>query len=241
MKVFSAFCLFLPFAYGVILEFTSAIQVNCCGDLLNGGEGFGRVELITLSARCNNKMEMRLGCNYTLPENGGYRTGYWLCVNGKECVTSSIKNPADAGCVKKKKPSGVKGAADTDNHACSSGIAVGDKPLWYLSSIAETSGQNTGAIKECTITKSGTHNNIYDKAPCPRESTIIKLDARTTYQACIFTTLAFAKRSVDFTWHLSSPGKIVRSLGPQQPVSEMFTILNNTANANDGFQIVVEN
>ncbi|KAE9990711.1 hypothetical protein EG327_001058 [Venturia inaequalis] len=187
---------------------------------------------------------MNLECNYTLPTNGGRRSGDWLCVGGAECTKASDKGPGrhDAGCIKVGKPSGVKGAADTDNHACSSGLAVGSEDLTLLSSISTDQPNLKGAITRCTITRSGTHINIYDKTPCPQQSTLIHLAAKTTYQACIFTALAVAKTSVGFSWHLHSPGKTKRTpLGPEKLLSEMFTIENGTANANDVFQIVVGN
>ncbi|KAE9992083.1 hypothetical protein EG327_010184 [Venturia inaequalis] len=257
MKVFSAFYLILPFAHlpfvhgqgRADLEFVSAKALNACGELFNGGEGFGRVEMRTVTAVCTSQTFMALECNYTLPVHGGHRPGVWLCLKGKECTPHddrplddrTSRRINDAGRLKIRSPSGVKGAADIDNHACSSGLSIGTSSLTLSSSISTDQPNLMGSLTRCTITKSGTSNYIYNKSPCPQQSTIITLAAKTTYQACIYTALAVARQSVGFTWHLHSPVKTKRTLGPEKPLSEMFTIENGTPNANDAFQIVVGN
>ncbi|KAE9982609.1 hypothetical protein EG328_010740 [Venturia inaequalis] len=144
----------------------------------------------------------------------------------------------DAGCIHPVSPSGVKGAADTDNYACSSGIRIGNDPLLIMSSISTDNPTYESSLTSCTIVKSGTQETIYKHSPCPKSSTFLKLAARTTYQACVHTAVAVAKISVGFTWHVNSPGKTRRSLDDGKPLSEMFTIVGNST-ADNAFRIVI--
>ncbi|KAE9976004.1 hypothetical protein EG327_008278 [Venturia inaequalis] len=156
--------------------------------------------------------------------------------NLKEGLTSALK-AQDA--LRTITGESVKGAADTDNYACSSGIKVGNDPLYLLSSISTDKPALENSLTSCSIVRSGTQDAIYRHMPCPRTSVIIKLAARTTYQACVHTAIAVAAMSVGFTWHLDSPGKTRRDLG-EKPLSELFTVVGNST-ASDGFRIVIGN
>ncbi|KAE9966595.1 hypothetical protein EG328_008814 [Venturia inaequalis] len=244
MKIYTAFYQLLPLvslSHGY--DFASAQDLNLCGHLYNGGSGFGTVRVITYNARCYNDGKfIKLRCLITRPVARGEIPGTWECLEHQTCIPHE-RGPEvhhqDAGCITLFSPMGEKGDADVDNHACSAGMTIGNDPIWILSSISADQPNNQPGIVGCTITQSGTHRNIYSKNPCPKQSSLIRLAAHTTYQACITTALAFAKKSVAFTWHVSGPGMTRRGLDDGKPFSEMFTIVNGTANAKDAVQIVI--
>ncbi|KAE9961634.1 hypothetical protein EG328_002178 [Venturia inaequalis] len=245
MKDYTAFFLLSPLvslsAHG--LEFASARNINLCGQLFDGGYGTGRVHMITYSAHCADDNHLTVTCHFVLPHPVGGRQGTWTCDKDTECTAHEVGagQQPDAGCIKLVSPSGVKGDADPDNHACTAGVAVGNDPLYILSTIATIDENYMNSVNLCTVTQSGTHKDLFSKSPCPRQSTLLRLAAKTTYQACIYTALAVAKRNVAFKWYIKSPGKTRRGLDNGKPFSEMFTIVNSTADANDAFEIVVGN
>ncbi|KAE9963350.1 hypothetical protein EG328_011493 [Venturia inaequalis] len=239
----AAFFLILPFAHG---EFWSARELNLCNQLYSVGFGWGRTQYKTQSAMCNNEKVMLINCRYTRPTND-FRTELHECPDEESCVPHHYLlhgASSDAGCLVLPKSSGVKGDGDLDNHACSSGIRLGDHDLYVLSSVTPDSMLYKDGIRTCIIGKSGSNSpadRIYQKSPCPQTSTILKLAAHTTYQACIYTAVGLAKKSVGFHWNIRSPGKMVLPRGLEQqgkPFSEMFTILNNNT-ANDAVRIVI--
>ncbi|KAE9993439.1 hypothetical protein EG327_004923 [Venturia inaequalis] len=187
---------------------------------------------------------MDLECEYLLPHDGGRRTGSWTCPGKEECFDydRTVLEWPDAGCMEVRSPQGVKGAAKTDGHACSAGIAVGSSSITLSSSISANDHNFDNGLKSCQIVKSGTTNSIYKSSPCSKTTTTIKLAPRTTYQACIDVTSALLTTSVGFTWHLHSHRLKGRGLGDGngKPLSEMLTVLGNST-ANDAFQIVIGN
>ncbi|KAE9961743.1 hypothetical protein EG328_001812 [Venturia inaequalis] len=251
VKVYiTTFLLILPFAYG--FEFASAKGINLCARKFDGGSGFGRVSFTTESAACRGEKKMHLWCQYTHPTNR-IRGEIYDCEGDESCVPHEYQpghlGDADAGCIVLRSPSGVKGSGDTDNHACSSGINIGNDDIYILSSISpDDSFRYLDGITTCIISKSGSNritDRIYSKSPCPKTSTLLKLAKKTTYQACVFTALSLAKKSVGFTWHISSPGKLNNRRGLEHQVehqgkslSEMFTIVSNNT-TNDAVQIVI--
>ncbi|KAE9975848.1 hypothetical protein EG328_002958 [Venturia inaequalis] len=251
--------LILPFAYGD--EFASAKDINLCGRELNGGSGWGRTEFSTRNAKCIGEATMNLVCLYTHPSwsVGDVRQHEYDCKGKESCVPHSQKlSPIpDAGCLVLHSPSGVKGSGDMDNHACSSGIKIGNDDIYVLSSISPDSLAWDNGIRACIVSKNGRDtpaDTIFKGSPCPKTSRILKLAAHTTYQACITTAVALAKTSVGFHWNIRSPGKTYippRRRGLQQqgkpplglqqqgkPLSEMFTIVGNNT-ANDALRIVI--
>ncbi|RDI84630.1 hypothetical protein Vi05172_g5361 [Venturia inaequalis] len=249
MKIsIATFFLILPFAYG--FEFASAKDINLCGRLFNIGSGFGRVEFSTHSASCIGEKRMWFACMYTRPHNTGEFIPHERdCEGDESCVPhdESIAPLADAGCIVLHSPSGVKGSGDTDNHACSSGIRIGNDDIFVLSSISPDSIEYGYGIKTCIISRSGSNaikDRVFSGSPCPKTSRILKLAKRTTYQACITTAVALAKTSVGFHWNIRGPGKAFHPnprRGLEQagkPLSEMFTIVGNNT-ANDALRIVI--
>lgn len=246
MKVYGAFCLILPFAHGV--EFASAKVYNPCALKLNGGYGYGRVEAITLSASCISRTSMDLWCNLTHPHNQRADDVIWNCEGSELCLRNGPKHirPPDAGCINMFSPAGIKGAADQDNHACTSGMRVGDRPLYLLSSITPDDPILVTSFARCSVVQSGTQNMIYNRHPCPKTSSVIKLAAKTTYQACIDTAVSLAKKSVGFHWRLDTPGSLGRHVlegdgledSNQKPLWEMVTLVGNST-ANDFFKIMI--
>lgn len=215
---------------------------------MNVGYGFGRVEVVTVSANCADRTKMWLNCRYVRPfdPTGNWVPRNWICLGGERCLPHERRGlyaKPDAGCIVLSSPSGTKGDGDLDNHACSSGIKINNDPIYVLSSISTDNSKFGSSIISCEIVKSGTKERIYQRKPCPQTSVLLKLAAKTTYQACVDTAVAFAKVSVGFTWHLDSPGMTRRGLHGGKPLSEMFTIVGNniTADADDGFRIVIGN
>ncbi|RDI87074.1 hypothetical protein Vi05172_g2905 [Venturia inaequalis] len=244
MKVFNAFSLILPLvslSTCKVYEFTSAKTFNICGKVYNGGWGWGRVEMGTISAQCLDQKQMSMRCWHHLPRSGGEAPGEYTCSGRKQSCLPAFpagKNFPDAACITLFDPMGTKGAGDLDNYACSSGVNVGNAPIWVLSSISTDKPIYVDSTTECSVVRSGTQNSIYKSSHCDKTSTVLKLAAKTTYQACIRTAAALAKTSVSFTWHLSGPGKLTRGLQQHgNPISEMFTIDNSTSNG--AIQIVI--
>ncbi|KAE9971794.1 hypothetical protein EG328_005372 [Venturia inaequalis] len=244
MKVYiAAFSLILPFAHGI--EFPSAIAYNVCKKY-DAGWGWGRVSYKTRSARCLSEKKMHLLCLETHPTQDD-RAGDHFCEGDTTCIPHNyvLGQSPDAGCIRLWSPSGVKGDGDLDNYSCSSGITIGNDDIWVLSSVTPDSILYKDGIRTCIVSKSGSSSpvdRVYSQSPCPQTSTVLKLSKHTTYQACIFTLLKLAKKSVGFTWHLRGPGKLPRNrrgLGLQgQPLSELFTIVSNNT-ANDAVKIVI--
>ncbi|KAE9970686.1 hypothetical protein EG328_006111 [Venturia inaequalis] len=243
MKIYiAAFFLNLPlFAHG--LEFASAKDINLCNRIHGGGSGFGRVELQTITASCLSEKKMNVLCRFISPTNY-FRVEEYTCEGEASCVPHKtvVDAARDAGCIVLHSPSGVKGSGDSDNHACSSGIKIGDNDIYILSSISADNPMYQLGLRTCLIAKSGTSratDQIYSRNPCPQASTLLKLAARTTYQACITTAVALAKTSVGFTWHIRAPGKTIRRGLEGKSLSEMVTIVGDTT-ANDALRIVIE-
>ncbi|KAE9967325.1 hypothetical protein BLS_006443 [Venturia inaequalis] len=231
MKVFGALSLLLPLVSASTPTphtFTSGRKSNICGHKYNGGYGYGRVEMSTMSAKCRGTKDMDLRCWFDLPVSGGEKPGDFTCEGNSYCIPLRVAPHAlpDAGCVILPQPGGVKGSADPDNHACSAGIKIGDDPLWVLSSITADQQLFYDSIRDCAIIQSGTMKTLVNEMPCERTSKILTLQARTTYQACIGTFNKFSNKSVGFTWHLSSPGKVVGRAAGGKKLSEMFEIVN---------------
>ncbi|KAE9963511.1 hypothetical protein EG328_011329 [Venturia inaequalis] len=238
--------LYLPFAYG--FEFASAIGINLCGRLFDGGYGWGRVMYNTRSAMCLDQKQMDLICVYRNRPRPNWRNEERNCEGDESCVPHEYpgRPVPDAGCVVLHSPSGVKGSGDMDNHACSSGLTIGNDDIYILSAVSSDKMIYDWGIRTCIIAKSGSSlpaDTIYSKSPCPHTSTILKLAKKTTYQACVTTAVALAKTSVGFTWHIRSPAKTTRRGVGQQgkpDLSEMFTIVSNSNNtANDAVRIVI--
>ncbi|KAE9978026.1 hypothetical protein BLS_008941 [Venturia inaequalis] len=248
MKIYiiAAFFLILPFAHG--FEFASAKTINLCRRIRNEGYGWGRLTIRTTSASCIDNKNLHVLCHFTHPASY-FSTEQYECEGDDEsCIPHSegTSPQPDAGCLVLHSPSGVKGSGDSDNHACSSGIKIGNDDIYILSTISADNPLYASGLRTCIIGKSGTSaptDRIYSSNPCSKTSTLLKLAARTTYQACVTTAVALAKTSVGFTWHIRAPGKTVRrglELGQQgKPLSEMFTIVGNNT-ANDGLRIVIE-
>lgn len=202
--------------------------------------------MITTAADCTGETEMRLDCHYLLPSNGGFRGSTYTCKHPETCVDDPnvpMSQP-DAGCLEIGSPSGVKGAGKVNGHACSSGLIVGGHAVFLMMSISADGHQFDNALKSCEVVRSGTSNSIYRSSPCSKTSTLIKLAAKTTYQACIDVTNSFLRTSVPFTWHLHGPGKIrgrgLDELGNERPLSEMLTVLEGgNSTANDAIRIVI--
>ncbi|KAE9994007.1 hypothetical protein EG327_001740 [Venturia inaequalis] len=238
----------LPFAHGY--EFASAVDVNVCGRELDGGYGWGRVEFITSSAACLSETKMHLLC-LDRWDHTRYREDLHDCKGKESCVPHAqfVSPTPDAGCLVLHSPGGTKGSGDMDNHACSSGISIGNDDIFILSAVSADQLKYDTGIRTCIISRHGSTapaDVIYSKSPCPHKSTLLKLAKHTTYQACVTTAVALAKVSVGFTWHIRSPGRTVRR-GPEQPgglgqqakpLSEMFTIVSNTT-ANEAIRIVI--
>ncbi|TLD21641.1 Calcium-binding protein [Venturia nashicola] len=219
--------------------FPSAKLYNICGKLNDGGSGFGRVIFRTISAYCVDDQRMAMKCRWSNHANPLDLPAIYDCQKPDQCVNVAkalgTENP-DAGCQNPPQLSGVKGAADIDNHACSSGINTGDASIVLLSSI--TPDDPAVKLDGCSIIQSGTQNKLFSHSPCEKSSTIITLKAKTTYQACIDTAATLAGISIGFHWHLHSTGKLRgRGLDDGRPLSEMLTIDESTSNP--AFPIVI--
>ncbi|TLD22558.1 hypothetical protein E2P81_ATG07751 [Venturia nashicola] len=229
-------------------SFNSAVGVNVCGKIRNRGIGAQRTEFITVSAMCTTTEHMRLRCRYVSPFYGPEVNVDFYCYGQTRCIATNnsgkdlAQNP-DAGCNKIRKPSGVKGEGDSDNYACSSGLNVGDQDIYLLSSIsADNSLNQANALLSCALQRSGDGNyKLFVHKPCEKASSVIKLLAKKTYQACISTTEAFRGQKVGFHWNVDSAGSLpytlhMRDVVDKRPLSEMFTIDDSIG---DDFPIVV--
>ncbi|KAE9972676.1 hypothetical protein EG328_004876 [Venturia inaequalis] len=241
MKISTAITLLTPILPlpAQTLDFMSAKKDNICAQLMNGGYGPGRVSMTTLSGSCTESHRLKIRCKFIHPDNGQERVKYWPCAPDQYCLPISTGANPDAGCIKLLSPSGVKTSGDADNHACSSGLRVGRDTIYVQSSIAADKALDGDAVRECSVINSSTQKAIYNQTPCDKASATLRLDAGVTYQACISTTSAFARKTVPFTWHLSSPGRLARDLSSRgKLLSEMVTILGDST-ADDTFRIVI--
>lgn len=239
MKICLALSTILPFAHS-FFSFKSAKQANPCGFLYDGGEGFGRIHMVTYSAKCRTKSSMSLECDYVIPSNGGSRTSAWICPSSEpDCADHNIAPPQvpDAGCFKFFTPQGVKGEAKVNGHACSAGVSF-QFPIYVASSISANNHQFDNGLRSCQVVKSGTANSIYTSSPCSKTTTTLKLAAKQTYQACIDVTASLLKTSVAFSWHLDSTGIRSRELDGKS-LAEMITVHGNSTANNNAFRIVV--
>ncbi|QDS76695.1 hypothetical protein FKW77_000639 [Venturia effusa] len=244
MKVSSAWALLL----GLVslpthsYEFTSARDFNLCNALYAGGYGYGRVTFTTLSASCINTKKMTLRCYFLIGPWRPRPNSEYTCVGDQWCIPP---NPSqffpDAGCITILQPKGLKRGGDSDNYACSSGLNIGDNPLYLLSSISTDNPiySDANTMTECTVIRSGTTQHLYIDSPCTKQSTLIELAARTSYQACIQLADTLRDVAVSFTWHLSAPGKLARDLEGKRLSAEMFSIDNSTSSSGN-FRVVVD-
>ncbi|QDS69530.1 hypothetical protein FKW77_007572 [Venturia effusa] len=236
MNVFSAWPLILLLAavpahgWSSGWSFDSARKFNLCYQLVKKQWGPQKYRIETKTGKCNDGHTLDVFCEFDYPRGSGYSHRSFTCPDNLACIPNASGGQyPDAGCLYAPTMKGIKLAGDRDGHACSPGLRIGDEPAYVSSIIYADKPSLAKWIDACMVVQSGTDKHLYNHAPCDDKPVIIRLEALTTYQACVDANGDDAAMTTDipYSWRLASPGNQARDLNGKS-LSEMITIDNST-------------